>query len=120
MRIIVADDCLQNREMLANLLATRGHDVTTATNGQQALERLRQETPDVLVLDLMMPILDGLDVLAEMRTDRTLAGVPVVVVTAAGPEADDQARALGAAAVLSKPYEPADLERAVAAAAIGR
>ena len=78
-RILLVDDDAQLRKALAINLAARGHEVTTATDGEHALAQLAEGLPDVVLLDLGLPDLDGLDVLRRLRS---WSGVPVVVLTA--------------------------------------
>jgi CheY-like chemotaxis protein len=102
--LLVEDDPdMQTLERLS--LEGEGYQVSTANNGAEALRYLDSATPCVIVLDLMMPVMDGLTFLAE-RTERGLAeGVPVVCVSAGGPELMRRARELGAVACFDKPAD---------------
>jgi CheY-like chemotaxis protein len=102
--VLLAEDNLDVREALEEYLESCGYDVIPAGTGKQALDFLTlddRSPPDVVVLDLMMPIVTGWQVLEEMRRDPRLATVPVIVLT--GAERD---RPVGAAAVLRKPTAP--------------
>jgi DNA-binding response OmpR family regulator len=119
-RVLVVDDepdvlllCRLNLEQL-------GHEVIEAPNGQVALELVRERDPDLIVLDLMLPGIDGYDVLQRLRTEVASATIPVLVLTAKSLQADrDRTRELGAAAFVTKPFLPDELcatvERVLAA-----
>jgi CheY-like chemotaxis protein len=82
-RVLVVDDDPDLREMMAQLLALEGFDASTAANGRDALDRLDAgPIPQVILLDLMMPVMDGQAFRAEQRADPALASIPVVVVSA--------------------------------------
>ena len=80
--VLVVDDDTDSRRVASRFLASSGVTVREAPDGESALVEMRMQPPDVVVLDLMMPVLDGFGVLAAMRADPTLAGIPVVVLTA--------------------------------------
>jgi DNA-binding response OmpR family regulator len=88
--------------------------VSEAGNGQQAIERARENPPDLLLLDVMMPVKDGWETLNEMKADGDLRKIPVVMLTAKVQE-EDQFRALaaGAADYVTKPFHPTSLVRTV-------
>jgi CheY-like chemotaxis protein len=101
MRVLVVDDDAGLREALLDVLSAEGHEVRTAENGCEALAHLAVDRPDVILLDLMMPVMSGYELRAQQLADSTLATIPVVVMTA-GP-LDGRARALGARACFEKP-----------------
>jgi CheY-like chemotaxis protein len=84
--VLVVDDDEEIRETLAELLGEAGYEVTTASGGQEALDELRRSLPHVLVLDLMMPGVNGFDVLHAKEKDPSLASVPVIVISATPDE----------------------------------
>lgn len=95
-------------------LEAAGHRVVLAADGVTALERIADERPDAVVLDVMMPVLDGWGVLERLRTQASPP--PVLVVSAkSAPQDLTRARELGARDYLTKPYDPDDLIRRVAA-----
>jgi CheY-like chemotaxis protein len=114
-RVLLADDEASVRFSFRAALESVGHEVIEAEDGFRALEQLRRDRVDVVLLDLRMPRLDGLEALSQLRSEG--ANVPVVIVTGVGTS-KDVARAvlLGIADVLSKPVTPLALRRAVAAA----
>jgi DNA-binding NtrC family response regulator len=110
--VLIADDDPEIRGMIGEYLQSNGYEVLEAENGLEALLHVKRARPHVVILDLMMPRLGGLDALWRIRTfDPEIA---VVVVTGTSdPELKQQALALGAAAALTKPVELADLLKAV-------
>lgn len=112
-RILVADDSADMRDLLGALLSGEGHDVTVATNGAAAIAAIRSQSPDLLVLDVMMPQVDGFSVLREMKA----AGneVKTLVLTAKASESDIvTGYKLGADRYLTKPFSPDELIETVA------
>jgi PAS domain S-box-containing protein len=81
--LLVVDDDDFYRDSIASVLRQAGHQVETAPNGEHALRMMRQRAPDLLLLDMVMPGMDGLEVIEAMRTDPALAPVPIMLVTAA-------------------------------------
>jgi adenylate cyclase len=118
--ILVVDDDRVNRMLLARTLAASGHEVGTAENGREALERLRSGSWDVVLLDIVMPELDGMSVLEEMKADPVLRDVPVIMISAVD-DFDSVVRCieLGAEDYLPKPFDPV-LLRARINAGLGR
>jgi CheY-like chemotaxis protein len=100
--VLLVEDDLEIRDILQDLLEAEGYDVVPASHGRQALEFLtatpRESLPDLVVLDMMMPLVDGSQVLASMKSDPKLSPIPVVVLSAVARE-----RPAGAAAFLRKP-----------------
>ena len=105
--ILVVDDDQQILDFLRPKLKGAGYNVLTASNGIEALEQARNQEPDLLVLDLMMPVKDGLETLREIRD---FSAVPVIVLSARGADADKiKGLELGADDYLSKPFNPDEL-----------
>ena len=104
-RILVVDDEPAIRTFLVEGLTDAGYSVCTASNGAEALQRAGEYRSDVVLLDLLMPVMDGLAFLRERLLQPDLARVPVVVLTAAGMETLRAATKLRASAVLSKPLD---------------
>ena len=82
-KVLVVEDDDDIRECLADVLSEEGYTVETAENGREALQLLRRFRPCVILLDLMMPVMDGWELLGELRSDGDWATLPVVVVSAA-------------------------------------
>jgi len=97
--VLVVDDDWDIRMAIAETLESEGYTVDTAIHGAQALERLRDHRADLIVLDLMMPVMDGATFIAAKNRDSRVADIPIIVVTAAG-----RADVEGVAAVMRKPF----------------
>jgi len=109
-RVLVVDDSSTIRRILARDLEAAGYLVTQAENGRVALERCREDAPDLVLLDVDMPEMDGLSTLTEMKGDEELRGIPVLFLTAhSGGEDVAAGLALGAQDYLRKPCEPVEL-----------
>jgi CheY-like chemotaxis protein len=106
--ILVVDDDEDNREVLGEVLGEAGYSVVCARDGAEALQLLGQLRPDVILLDLHMPIMDGLEFRAAQRRDPSLALIPTVVMTAADRFKDRMAE-LAPAETLRKPVKLAKL-----------
>src|ERR671935_487077 len=105
--VLVCDDEPNLRELIRVSLGP-GWTVHEAEDGEEALARARALAPDLVILDLMMPRLNGLDVLSRLKADPELTATPVLVVTAQ-PASEDEARAKGADGVIVKPFGPEEL-----------
>jgi CheY-like chemotaxis protein len=101
--VLVADDEFGILLVLEMVLAEAGYRVVTAGNGRQALELAASERPDLVLMDWMMPVLDGPAAVAAMRADPALAGIPVVIMSGA-PEVALRDRLDSHAAFLHKPF----------------
>jgi two-component system cell cycle response regulator DivK len=89
-KVLVAEDNAVNRELLRELLEARGYDVTEVCDGQEALYVLEQARPDILLLDIGMPVLDGFGVIRKIRESPRLATLPVLAVTAYAMQGDQE------------------------------
>ena len=102
-KIVVADDDRMFRKAAETTLLRQGYAVTTASDGEEALQLIRSERPDIIVLDLIMPKLQGFDVLQVLRQDSITAAIPVIVLSSLTQEQDKQeALDLGAVAYFNK------------------
>src|SRR3984893_16803521 len=81
-RILVVDDIADNVEILRMRLTTLGYEVVVAEDGEQALAKVRETLPDLILLDIMMPKVDGLEVVRRLKADASLPFIPVILVTA--------------------------------------
>jgi CheY-like chemotaxis protein len=106
-RVLIAEDNAVNRELLRELLETHGHIVTEACNGEEALRLLEDSEPDILLLDLGMPVLDGYQTIRKIREKPILAALPVLAVTAYAMQGDkERILSSGFDGYLSKPIDP--------------
>ncbi|MBW2287870.1 MAG: response regulator [Deltaproteobacteria bacterium] len=94
-RALVVDDKAENREVLRRALENEGWQVSEAENGQVALERVADQAPSLILLDLMMPVMDGFEFVMEMRKQHTSSNIPIVVVTAKDITEEDRRRLNG-------------------------
>ncbi|WP_433538557.1 ATP-binding protein [Micromonospora sp. CA-249363] len=109
-RILLADDNSDMRAYLSRLLAAQGWRVRSVTDGRQALDAIHQEPPDLVLTDVMMPVLDGFDLVRRLRADPATRSLPVLVLSArAGEEASVAGLSLGADDYLVKPFAAAEL-----------
>lgn len=114
-RVLIIEDEPSIALILVEVLCGEGHEVETAPNGTAGLMRLsRQPVPDIVLLDLLMPVLGGRAVLEAMRSEPSLAGVPVVLITGAVPSARDFPPPSQYQALLSKPFQLGDVSSVVA------
>lgn len=109
-RVLVVDDDPQVLKLLRVNFELEGFEVMSATNGEEALELVRGDTPDVVVCDVMMPGIDGLEVVRRLRAHPDTVSLPLVVVSAKAQQADVRAGLkLGADEYVTKPFDPAEL-----------
>jgi CheY-like chemotaxis protein len=114
--ILLADDEAYLRKLVCTTLADPAYRIVEAADGPAALALARQERPDVVVLDWMMPGLSGIEVAKALRQDPATANIPIIMLTAKGQATDQaQGRALGTSAYLIKPFSPLELLEAVQA-----
>ena len=109
-RILVVEDDAELREAMQETLSLRGHEVVTAGNGREALQQLRTSRPDLVILDLMLPVMDGWQFRAELKRDPALADTPIVVIS--GNESATAA-AVDADLYMTKPVDPRTLLHAI-------
>jgi two-component system, cell cycle response regulator DivK len=111
-KALIAEDNAVNRELLRELLESRGYDVVEACDGQEALNLIEQAQPDILLLDIGMPKMDGFAVVQKIRTNPRLANLPVLAVTAYAMQGDrEKVLDSGFDGYLSKPINPKALEQ---------
>lgn len=109
-RILVVDDEPHIRRVLEAMLGKEGFEVVTAEDGEQGLAELATGNVDLVILDLLMPGANGLEVLAKIRTDAVLGATPVIILTAKGQDIDREAAfAGGANDFVTKPFSPKKL-----------
>ena len=117
MKVLIIDDDADIRS-IARLSLSRvgGMDVIEAASGSEGVQKAREEQPDVILLDMMMPTMDGVDTLAALRSAPATTMTPVIFLTASALGGEvERLRALGAAGVLIKPFDPRTLSQDVRA-----
>jgi CheY-like chemotaxis protein len=113
-RVLIADDKETSRELIRMVLESLGHEVREACDGSEAVRYARELPPDLIILDLQMPVLDGFGALAELRGDRILAATPIMALTASAMQGDrERAIAAGFDSYVSKPIPLAKLREEV-------
>ena len=112
--ILVVDDHEEIREALAEILEEEGHEVLQAADGLDALEMISRRLPDVILLDIAMPGIDGLETLSRLKEIPESATLPVIMVTAQGDRQNMvKAVQLGVRDYITKPWEPGEVEMCV-------
>ncbi len=105
-KILIVDDDPQALILMEAILKPHGYDVVLQNDGQQVIQVARQEKPNLILLDIMMPIFDGYLILTEIRDDKALCRIPVVMVTASGQDINKEiAKKCGASAYITKPID---------------
>lgn len=108
--VLVTDDDEDLRMLCQVQLEIGGFRVSHAAHGREALDVSRDEMPDLILLDLMMPVMDGWECLTELKNDRSLSDIPVFVITGKNQKEDqERAFAMGAEAFIAKPFQGAAL-----------
>ena len=113
-KILLAEDEDHIARLIHFKLSKEGHDVTIARNGKEAIDSLKTKKWDLIILDVMMPIFDGWEVLKNVRSDSEIKNLPVLMLTAKGQQKDKvNAVQLGATDYLKKPFDPNELAQVV-------
>ncbi len=112
--VLVVDDEPDIRNLVRHLLSVAGHEVRLASDGAEALASVSKELPEVIILDVSMPVMDGFQVLEKLRANPETAEIPVVLVTTLPPAKGEYAgRKMGVTHYLTKPWDSGTLETAV-------
>ncbi len=113
--VLVVDDDPVIQKLLQVNFEMEGYTVLTAGDGLEGLERARAETPDIIICDIMMPRMDGLEVTRALKGDPATSGIPILLLSAKAQQADVAAgQATGADDYVTKPFDPLDLLQRVA------
>ena len=116
-RVLIVDDESSLRTLVRANLEVDGLEVSEAVDGIEAMNMLQESKPDLILLDIMMPGKDGIEVLEELAADKNLREIPVILLTAKGELEDlERGAALGARGHITKPFDPEQMVRTVKAA----
>jgi two-component system cell cycle response regulator DivK len=106
-RILVVEDQEDNRQILRDLLASAGHDMMEAHDGEQALVAVVEHKPDLILMDIQLPIMDGYEATRRIKAMPEFKNIPIIVVTSYALSGDEgKARDAGCDAYVTKPYSP--------------
>jgi two-component system cell cycle response regulator DivK len=106
-RILVVEDQEDNRQILRDLLGNAGYEMVEAENGEEALAEVAKQKPDLILMDIQLPIMDGYEATRRIKADPALNAIPVIVVTSYALSGDEgKARDAGCDAYVTKPYSP--------------
>jgi len=109
-RVLYVEDNAFNRKLVRDLLQRTSYQLIEATDGDSGLAAAQRELPDLVIMDIQLPRMSGLDVTRALRADATTAHIPIIVITSFALSGDEQkAKAAGATAYLAKPYSPREL-----------
>ncbi len=109
-RILVVEDQEDNRQIIRDMLGATDYEITEAENGEQALAAVTKQRPDLILMDIQLPIIDGYEATRRIKADPALKSIPIIAVTSyalSGEEA--KARAAGCDDYVPKPYSPRHL-----------
>jgi len=106
-RILVVEDQEDNRQILRDLLANAGYDMIEAEDGEQAIKLAASHQPDLILMDIQLPLVDGYEATRRLKADPKLMSIPIIVVTSYALSGDEEkARRAGCDAYVAKPYSP--------------
>jgi two-component system cell cycle response regulator DivK len=106
-RILVVEDQEDNRQILRDLLSSTGYEMVEAENGEEALTVAAAEQPDLILMDIQLPLLDGYEATRRIKANPALAKIPVIAITSYALSGDEEkARAAGCDDYVTKPYSP--------------
>jgi len=106
-RILVVEDQVDNRQILRDLLASADYEITEAENGEEALAAVAKQRPDLILMDIQLPIMDGYEATRRIKANPAWKDIPIIVVTSYALSGDEaKARDAGCDAYVTKPYSP--------------
>jgi twitching motility two-component system response regulator PilH len=116
LKVLIVDDAVVDRDNLKRIVSSAGHRVLVAETGTEAVSRAKSDRPDVILMDVNMPDLDGFAATRQLKADADTKDIPVVFVTGKNQKADVAwGKMLGAKAFVSKPYQDAEILAQLAA-----
>ena len=108
--ILVVEDQADNRQIVRDLLTANDYQLTEAENGEEALTAVAKERPDLILMDIQLPIMDGYEATRRIKADPSLSAIPIIAVTSYALSGDDvKAFAAGCDAYVTKPFVPREL-----------
>jgi two-component system, cell cycle response regulator DivK len=108
--ILVVEDQEDNRQILRDLLGNAGYELTEAENGEEAIAAVAKRRPDLILMDIQLPVLDGYEATRRIKADPATKSIPIIVVTSYALSGDEgKAREAGCDAYVTKPYSPRQL-----------
>jgi two-component system cell cycle response regulator DivK len=109
-RILVVEDQEDNRQIVRDLLTTTDYEVMEAENGEEALAAVAKQRPDLILMDIQLPIMDGYEATRRLKADPALRAIPIIAITSYALSGDEEkARAAGCDDFVPKPYSPREL-----------
>ena len=109
-RILVTEDQEDNRQIIRDMLSATDYEITEAENGEQALAAIAKQRPDLILMDIQLPIMDGYEATRRIKADPALRSIPIIAVTSYALSGEEQkARTAGCDDYVPKPYSPRDL-----------
>jgi two-component system, cell cycle response regulator DivK len=109
-RILVVEDQEDNRQIIRDMLSATDYELTEAENGEQALASIAKQRPDLILMDIQLPIMDGYEATRRIKADPALKSIPIIAVTSYALSGEEQkARAWGCDDYVPKPYSPRHL-----------
>ncbi len=109
-RILVVEDQEDNRQIIRDMLSATDYEITEAENGEQALAAVTKQRPDLILMDIQLPIMDGNEATRRIKADPALRSIPIIAVTSYALSGEEQnARAAGCDDYMPKPYSPRHL-----------
>src|SRR5579864_2592801 len=109
-RILVVEDQEDNRQIIRDMLSATDYEITEAENGEQALAAIAKQRPDLILMDIQLPIMDGYEATRRIKADPALKSIPIIAVTSYALSGEEQkARVAGCDDYVPKPYSPRQL-----------
>ena len=109
-RILVVEDQPDNRQIIRDMLSSTDYEITEAENGEQALASIAKQRPDLILMDIQLPIMDGYTATSRIKADPALRSIPIIAVTSYALSGEEEnARAAGCDDYVPKPYSPREL-----------
>jgi two-component system, cell cycle response regulator DivK len=113
-RILIVEDQEDLRGVLRDLLSGSGYLIVEAADGQEGVSKAKSERPDLILMDIQLPVLDGYEATRQIKADRSLAQTPIIAVSSFAMKGDEEkARAAGCDHYVTKPYSPLQLLRTI-------